>query len=102
MDANFLSPNALLIQGCTMNDIEKAISRVFDEKFNSLSSASPVVDKPDKDALYKRKEAADILGVSTVTLDTWAKAGFIKSYKISTRIYYTKKSIDEALKIVNG
>ena len=102
MDANFLSPNVLLVQSCTVADIEKMISRVIDVKLANMQPVPPVADGSNNNTLYRRKEAADLLGVSLVTLSTWTKAGFIKSRKIGARIYYTKKNIDEALKVVNG
>ena len=97
-----LVSTALLIQQCTMNDVEKVLSRLLDEKLENILPISTPTEGESKDGLYKRKEAADMLGVSLVTLDTWAKAGIIKSRKIGTRIYYTKKAIDEALRAVNG
>ncbi|RGW32825.1 helix-turn-helix domain-containing protein [Bacteroides stercoris] len=102
MDAKILSSNALLIQQCTMNDVEKVLSRLLDEKLANILPISTPTECESRDGLYKRKEAADMLGVSLVTLDTWAKAGIIKSRKIGTRIYYTKNAIDEALRAVNG
>lgn len=102
MDANYLPSNALLIQQCTMNDVENVISRLLDEKLANVLPTPIPIECSSKDGLYKRKEAADILGVSLVTLDTWAKAGIIHSRKIGTRIYYTKRDIDEALRKVNG
>lgn len=83
-----------------MSDIENAISRVFDAKFAEMQHVSSVVEEAsyNKNDLYKRKNAADILGVSLVTLDTWTRAGIIQSMRIGTRIYYTQKAIDEALK----
>lgn len=33
MDAKTLSSNALLIQQCTMNDVEKVLSRLLDESW---------------------------------------------------------------------
>ena len=38
------------------------------------------------------KDAAKLLNVSTVTLDSWLKNGFIARYGISRRTKYYKKS----------
>ena len=82
MDANFLSSNPLLlIQACTMGDIEKAIekvtSRLLDEKIERMCASRQSVDEIPENGLYKRKDAAQKLGVSLVTLDAWTKAGII-------------------------
>lgn len=37
MDANILSPNAMLVQGCTMSDFERIISRLLDEKLSKIN-----------------------------------------------------------------
>lgn len=102
MDANYLSPNALLVQGCTMGDFERIVSRLLDEKLSKINVYPNNIKEIPKTDLLKRKEAADILGISLVTLDTWTKAGLIKAYKISTRVYYNRSDIDEALRKING
>ena len=48
--------------------------------------------------MYKRKDAAQKLGVSLVTLDAWTKAGIIGCRRVGSRVYYTPKDIEDALK----
>ena len=49
MDANFLSPNSMLIQGVTMSDLESMMSRILDKKLaNILESTPKVEDAPKK------------------------------------------------------
>ena len=38
MDANFLSPNAMLIQGATMSDLESMMSRILDKKLANIGT----------------------------------------------------------------
>ena len=102
MDANTLSPNAMLVQGCTMSDFERIISRLLDEKLSKINVYPNNIKEIPKTDLLKRKEAADLLGISLVSLNTWTKAGLIKAYKISTRVYYNRSDIDEALKRMNS
>jgi excisionase family DNA binding protein len=102
MDANILSPNAMLVQGCTMSDFERIISRLLDEKLSKINVYPNNIKEIPKTDLLKRKEAADLLGISLVSLNTWTKAGLIKAYKISTRVYYNRSDIDEALKRMNS
>ncbi len=101
MDANFLPPNSMLIQCATISDIESMMSRLLDKKLaDILESTSKVADTP-KDGLNKRKEAAEKLRVSLVTLDAWTKAGIIAAHRIGGRVYYTDSDINNALKKVS-
>ena len=102
MDANFLSPNSMLIQGATMSDLESMMSRLLDKKLaNILESTPKVEESPKKGGLNKRKEAAEKLRSSLVTLDAWTKAGIITAHRIGGRVYYTDKDINDALKEVS-
>lgn len=101
MDAISLSPNAMLIQGATMNDLESMMSRLLDKKLADLIESTPIVEESPKDGLHKRKEAAEKLRVSLVTLDNWTKLGIINARRIGTRVYYTDKDINDALKKVS-
>ncbi|WP_257469808.1 helix-turn-helix domain-containing protein [Bacteroides caecimuris] len=51
--------------------------------------------------MNKRKEAAEKLRVSLVTLDAWTKAGIIAAHRIGGRVYYTDSDINNALKKVS-
>lgn len=101
MDAISLSPNAMLIQGATMNDIESMMSRLLDKKLADIVESTPKVEERPSDGLYKRVAAAKRLQISTVTLDAWTKAGIINARRIGTRVYYTDKDINDALKRVS-
>lgn len=99
MDANSFSPNAILIQGTTINDLESMMSRLLDKKLVNIST--PKVDESPKDRLYKRKAAAEKLQISLVTLDNWTKLGVINARKIGSRVYYTDSDINNALRKVS-
>lgn len=101
MDAISLSPNAMLIQGATMNDLESMMSRLLDKKLADIIESTPKVEEGPKDGLHKRKDAAKRLQVSLPTLDAWTKAGIINARRIGTRVYYTDKDINDALKRVS-
>lgn len=101
MDAISLSPNAMLIQGATMSDLESMMSRLLDKKLADIIDSTPKVEERPNDGLYKRKAAAEKLQISTVTLDAWTKAGIINARRIGTRVYYTEKDINDALKKVS-
>lgn len=101
MDVNFLSPNSMLIQGATMSDFESMISRLLDKKLANVLESIPRQEEIPKNGLNKRKEAAEKLRVSLVTLDAWTKAGLIAAHRIGGRVYYTDKDINDALKKVS-
>lgn len=101
MDAISFSPNAMLIQGATMSDLESMMSRLLDKKLADIIESTPKVEESPKDGLYKRVAAAKRLQISTVTLDAWTKAGIINARRIGTRVYYTDKDINDALKRVS-
>lgn len=105
MQQNSFTPSdSVLIHGITLNDVERLFNTIneIDSKISKVLENIPRPPQQAASGLYKRREAAKKLGVSLVTLDTWAKAGIIHSRKIGTRIYYTQKDMDEALKIVGG
>lgn len=97
MEHIFSTPTATLIQGTTLKSLESMISRLLDKKLASIIEPTPKVEIHSDNGLYRRKEAAVKLGVSTVTLSKWTKLGVINSRKIGNRAYYTEKDINEAL-----
>ena len=52
------------------------------------------------DCLLSRKQAANYLVISLVTLSEWTKQGIIPSYRVSTSIRYKKEELENALKSV--
>lgn len=99
MEHFFSTQNATLIQGATLENLESMVSRLLDEKLANITNPTPEIDKgPRGDGLYKRKETAEKLGISLVTLDKWTKTGIITGRKIGTRVYYTIGDINNALK----
>lgn len=101
MEQFISNPNAMLIQGATMNDLESMMSRLLDKKLADIVESTPKVEESPKDGLHKRKDAAKKLQVSLVTLDNWTKLGIINARRIGTRVYYTDKDINDALKKVS-
>jgi excisionase family DNA binding protein len=50
--------------------------------------------------LLTRKQTAEMLHVSLMTLYKWNKADVLKSYGVGNRVYYKLEDIEEALKRV--
>ena len=101
MDAISLSPNAMLIQGATMNDLESMMSCLLDKKLADIIESTHKVEEGSKDGLHKRKDAPKRMQISLTTIETWTKAGKINARRIGTRVYYTEKDINDALKKVS-
>ncbi len=76
--------NAVLLMNCTLDDIERMIDRAIAKRmrdfYESLRQKPPV--------LVKRKEAAAMLGVSTVTLDKYAKFKLLHVRHVGGRCFY--------------
>jgi len=61
-----------------------------------LSEVQPPQQKEDE--LITRKETAQFLGVSLVTLNQYTKDGIIPGYRIGSRVRYKKHEVLESLK----
>lgn len=85
------TPNAVLIQGATLADIERMIDKAVEKRMSAFYES--IKEKPP--ALIKRKEAASRLGVSLPTLDAYAKAGFIRPHHLGGRIYFNEAEIEQ-------
>jgi hypothetical protein len=69
--------------------ISEAVSKAFDEVNKDTFT--------DKD-LMTRKETAQFLNVSLVSLNIWSKKGIIQPYAIEGRVFFKKSEIESALK----
>lgn len=74
------------------------LKNIIDESVtNALAKAPP---KPEEETLLKRKEVAEIFGVSLVTLNQWMRDGRIPCHRINTRIFFKRTEVMEALSSV--
>jgi hypothetical protein len=69
--------------------ITEAVSKAFDEVNKDTFT--------DRD-LMTRKETAQFLNVSLVSLNIWSKKGIIQPYAIEGRVFFKKSEIESALK----
>lgn len=54
--------------------------------------------QPEQPTEYvTRLEVAKLLGVSTVTIDSWTKKGRLTAYRIGNRIRYNRKEVEQSL-----
>lgn len=86
---NELENNCILVQCCTMADLERMIDKAVKKAVTKFYE-----DIQPKEPVYvKRKEAAEMMGVSLPTLDAYAKAGIIHAKHVGGRIYYDKDQL---------
>lgn len=55
-----------------------------------------------REVMLSRKEAANFLHISLVTLRDWTMRGKIKAYKIGDRVLYKASELEQALKQVEA
>ena len=78
---------------------EEEITEIVNQKVEQAINKD--ADKlPNYPEILSRKEVAELLGISLVTLWTWSKKGIIPSYVIGTRIRYKKAEVLKALNVV--
>lgn len=86
--------NAVLLQGCTISDIEKTINRAVEQAMNDFLES--IRDRPDP--LIKRVEAAKRLGISLPTIDAYARAGILHAKHIGGRVFFQESELSEIQK----
>lgn len=77
-------------------ELEKRIAIIIDDRISaSLGKSKPSAQKEN---YITRKEAAQILGISLVTLDAWSyKKSLLKAYRISSRVRYKRSEVEACL-----
>jgi excisionase family DNA binding protein len=92
MNTNNPSPqNAVLLQGCTLADIERMINKAVGERMKAFYES--IIERPP--VLIKRKVAAERLGISLPTLDAYAKAGFLQARHLGGRVYFDEADVEK-------
>ena len=87
--------NAVLVQGATLEDLERMINRAVDKRMAVFYEKI----KPRPSSKVKRKDAAKLLGRSLPTIDKYAKAGLLHAYHVGGLIYFDE---EEVLKLKGG
>lgn len=92
MEVTTPSPqNAVLLQGCTLQDIERMINRAVGERMKAFYES--IREKPP--VLIKRKEAAQRLGISLPTIDAYAKVQILHAKHVGGRVYFDEAEIEK-------
>ena len=81
----------------TPNELVNLISESVKAQFKELSDSFNSSSSDDKNDLLTRKETADLLQISLVTLHEWTNHKLLTSFKLGNRTYYKKSQVLEAL-----
>lgn len=81
--------NSVLIQGATVEDIERMIERAIDSRMKAFYDS--IKEKPP--VYVKRSEVAHRLSVSLPTLDAYGKHGILHPKHLGGRVYYDEAEI---------
>lgn len=88
--------NIILTQ-LTTEQLQSKITEAVTTAFFNMSAPTP-----EEVEYITRKEAAQFLSVSLVTLNQWTKEGIIQGYRIGTRVRYKKNEVLNSLTKVKG
>ncbi|GAB3018601.1 hypothetical protein GCM10027284_42060 [Cyclobacterium sediminis] len=78
----------------TPDELNKLISEAVE---NAVLNMLPVQSEPPKEIFLTRKEAAEKLRISLVTLNEYSKRGVLKSYLIGGRVLYKESELEDSL-----
>lgn len=87
----FPQSNAVLIQNCSVSDLEKIVNRAVSERIKAFYDT--IREKPP--VLIRRKVAAERLGVSLPTIDLYAKNGFLHPKRLGGRVFFEESEIEK-------
>ena len=82
-----------------INDLDKDELKglIRSEIALELTKQFSQLDISSAEEFLTRKETAEFLKVSLVTLHHWSKQGILKPYKLGSRTYYNRKKIIETI-----
>jgi excisionase family DNA binding protein len=82
----------ILFTGIKVNELLERIGQLIDSKIGVLPT------KNEKQSEYvTRAEVAKLLRISLPTLHDWTKQGWLKAYKMGTRVLYKQHEIEAAI-----
>jgi len=82
----------ILFTGITVNDLLLQIGQLIDARLGNL----PLKENNQSEYL-SRKEVAKLLKITLPTLHDWTKQGWLKAYKMGTRVLYKQDEIEASL-----
>ena len=78
---------------------DELATEIANEVIAGIKGLLDIQNQPlPEDNYISRKDTAQLLNVSLVTLSTWTKKSLLKSYKIGSRVLYKKSEVIESLR----
>jgi excisionase family DNA binding protein len=85
----------ILFTGISANELLERIGQLIDAKVGSI----PIKTKEQSEYL-SRKEVAKLLKITLPTLHDWTKCGYLRAYKMGTRVLYKESEVIATLEKV--
>ncbi len=85
--------NTVQIQNLSVSDLKTIISETMKEEVKHL-----LPEPPQQTEYLTRKETANLLRVSLVTLHEWTRKGIVTGYRFNSRIRYKQDEVEGAAK----
>ncbi len=92
----------VIFSAIELKDLQEIIAHTIRKEFASLSLPAPVVKVPEPDQLLNRTQAAELLGISLVTLYEYTTKGILPAYRFGSRLRYKRGELIECLKQVQA
>lgn len=83
--------NQIILNGINLEQFYSRLEKIIEEK---IHSQKPIVAPKD---FISRLEVSKLLRISLPTLHQYTKEGWLKSYKIGSRVLYKRDEVHEAL-----
>ncbi len=90
----------IILSGISFEQLQNSIKTIVQDEVQKIVVGLPQQPTEPTPELITRKETAQILGISLVTLNEWTKTGVIPAQRIGTRVRYRKTDIYNSLKDV--
>ena len=84
----------IILNPISKQELEDLLSKVVSKE---LVKVIPQSQPQEPDRYLTRREAADLLGVSIISLDRYRHNGFLPSYRIGRRILFRESEINNAI-----
>ena len=86
----------VLIESVDIEEFSVKIGDLFESKLQEFLATRP----EEHEEYLTRKQVAELLQISLVTLHNWTKKGILTGYRISNKRLYKKSEIIDAIKQV--
>ena len=87
----------IILSPISFEQLKTAISEAVRNELNQFKDFEPA-KHPE---FITRKETAQILGISQVTLHEWTKSGKVKGYRIGSRVRYNREEVFQSFNRIN-